>query len=357
MPSALEIKAKPKVSVPASVNFSDVFSAAIKSGFSGSGIQILDCTSAALPTKTFLIYFPLFEENLNVPSFGSDYLVGQQIPDIPANDLLEDSTGPIQLAALNDFLHGFEFRSIKSGLYISGSRITDIIKIELASNPAGFSKVINPIKGKPSYITPGQTEYERPELSPNGEEIDLDSLLNSAGDFQFDFKVSLIAGKTIESEMFASPRLKAELLVLFALDFEAGPDGAEIQFPDDMFAQDKDLFGRTTDDNAMLDMLRGMYLEIKLSSPAFNGGDLYIKDAGNPECTFLYPGALNGSYMIIDMQKRDLEIINRTIPFVPQIAVRFDSGGRITIPTDFKTSRLTFSADVNYRIDLRGNGQ
>jgi hypothetical protein len=113
-----------------------------------------------------------------------------------------------------------------------------------------------------------------------------------------------------------------------------------------MFEAGKDMFGRSGggDDSSALDMLRSIRLEIKLKNDLFQGGTMKITGLSD------YP--LDDKSLVLNISPQDMEYINKTNPFSPNMGIWFEQGKNLAIPRNLKATSLNFSAEVDYRIDL-----
>jgi hypothetical protein len=95
-----------------------------------------------------------------------------------------------------------------------------------------------------------------------------------------------------------------------------------------------------------------------MSKPVFEKGTLYLNQADD-DIYFSFPNFMtkdNGkNIMTLSFKPEDLELINKTFPFVPEIGVLFPNFGpadRFPIPNGLETQRLTFDAKIDYKSNL-----
>ena len=335
------IKANPRMSAPGSIDFSQKIAGAIKDSFSdgeGGDMKVYDCIKVLSPKPyTFLIRISLFENTL-------ESIYGQSGAIIPENTPLTPDVPlePIQLSKLNDFLEGFSFAAIQSRLYISGDPIVTKLKMELNDGTGTVNELINNIDNRTSNLDSSRSDYEGTQLPAGGHEIqNFDDLLNSRGELQFSCKIITKEAIPVNE---VSGSIKAELLIWLPLAFKAGDTGdggAVITFPG-MFETGEDLFKRKKGDESMLDMLRSIRLEVKLNGDAFKGGTMRI--TGITGCP------LESQSIVLDLKGPDMEYVQKTVPFAPDVGIWFPFGHTLTISRGLATTNVTFSAEIDYRI-------
>jgi hypothetical protein len=361
IPTGVEIRANPQMTLPASVDFSEKFAEGIRNGFSGNDMKMYDCISVKDP-QTFLISVtlpslpnPLGNVLLSggsgtTPRPPSDMILATNKANHPLNPGGINPPISIPLSGLNDFMgDGFKFRRIESKLYVSDSNNTGLVeklKVELYNGDDLIPPTIGDaadIGSGQSGLEPGQSDYLPTELPAGGNTIDIAPLLDSKQEVELIYYISLKGGAGTIPAAWDNAQIKVELLIWLPLDFKADDlsGGAVIKFPD-MFEDGKDLFGRTSAEDSMLKMMSRIRVEIGMTSPAFKGG--IMKMEGITDCP------LESNAIVLDLGSTDIEYINTHYPFSPDIGIWFRNGEGPTIPRGLGVISLGFDADVNYKL-------
>jgi hypothetical protein len=363
-------------------NLGDLFSDAVKESFLDG--DVYDCPNVA--SLTFLVHFIGEEgENLGGASGGgvSPSIVSRSVS--PGRALSESSS---ESSFLDDYMEDFDFSGLKAWFHVSssgaanagilnafkpkpkvtvsykdadGNQVQDEIlffdEIEIAGLPIDTSGFFD----KDAYVLdtiPPPSPFEGQDISEK-----ITELMNKRPqDLEFKIEVTEV---TITKPLkpgsisdyydyvtdFANAKvdLQVELFVWVSLEFEAVSDGAKIKFPD-MFDADEDLFGRTDDDDSLLDMIHSLKLEIDLSGDTFSEGVMHISADNNR--VQLTPYVLRGNSLALDISNEDIERIKKTVPFAPDIRIEFEKGKILKIPRNLGATGISFSADIDYTIDL-----
>jgi hypothetical protein len=362
LPSAVEVKAKPSVSLPVksgTADLTDIFSDAIEESFSDG--TVYECSQTE--NLTFLVYVEKSESTEGV----SPSLVSRSAARGGALNETEDSDDP----SIGDVLEDFEFSGVKAWLRIRAGQ-ADILnefkpeltvtygesssllknkKITIKEERIGISRFLDD-NGKACKLT----EYSSLlDFFTDGEDVsaEISALLNNRPEdlvFNYELKTSTpnitVGGTSYNFNTLkgtSSPQM--ELFIWVPLEFTAGAGGGTIKFPD-MFDKDEDLFGRKDDDeDSMLDMIRSLWLNIELTEGIFSGGEMSISEKLSP-----YP--LEGNSLKLDVSKGDMDIIKKTMPFAPDIEIKFKPGEELKIPKSLGATGISFLADIDYTIEL-----
>ena len=410
LPTSIEVRAKPELTIPASVDlgdkFSDIFQE-LKNSFESmdnSDFKILECNN--VDTLTYVLYLPLVTE-LDSQDILKDIIYDTTLPpgtpDLPLNsdffdgikDLLppgmqddfenavedaefvleqdyllytSDSEGQqnsIQFTDLPDFISGFQFSGIKAKFFINGSEMVDTLKIEIEiGNPGGTVETSVEVNGRSGDVTgfnEAWTNCPWTAIPAGGTELGLQDLVNNRlnmavpDDLVFKYRVLMEEGKTFKREWFEDANFQAELVIWFPFQLSARTGGAVIEFPDqdEMFGSD-DLFGRSVDEeDPITESIKSMSISIKLkdgtTNPLKNGRLIFKNGNGNiyKEITF------GNKSFDIDFDEAFMKKINEpvNIPLIPEMSVFFPAGSTLSVPRDFKfeLTGLSFKASLSMK--------
>jgi hypothetical protein len=343
------------MTLPASVDFSEKFAEGIKSGFSGDGMKMYDCINVQSP-QTFLVSINLIE--LDNPLRGT---VGDGMPRPPLDTPLAtnepgspqnpgDVNPPISipLSGLSDFLGAdFDFRGTRSELYVSDSNNTglaEMLKIKLYNGLSVVADIPTVISGA-SGLAVDQSDYLAMDLPAGGNDIVIASVLNSKQEVELIYEISLAGGAGTIPANASTAQIKLELLIWLPLDFVAThPDGAMIKFPE-MFEKGKDLFGRSSKEDSMFNMMSRIRVEIGMNSDAFRDGTMEIVDD-----SYVIECPLESRAIVLDLGMEDIGYINSNYPFSPEIGIWFRHNTGPTIPRGLGVVSLGFDADIKYKL-------
>lgn len=362
LPSSIEIKGNPALRFYSKIDLSEMFSKMITDGFSndGDGAKALACANTSI--QTYIIHMELYSGELSLNTHFPPSS-GDQTVTTPINDLVT-STVPMKLPlkSMEGFLENFELKSVETKLYVSGSKIAEILSVELKVTDEhqmteyGTESVDIKNSRSSGYETWGNS-YTGTTLPGYGDKVTMFSqLLNEQDDFDINFGININPGKTIKQEWINnSQNVKVELVVWLPLEFIAG-DEAYLNFPDDFFDDENDLFGRETadEDNSLTQMIKSLRLSIEMNKNPFQGNILIIDSSGGLEIL----NVLNGSSLDFPISEENMNKINTPeyFPFVPKFRIRFSKNGILSIPRDFSASYICFDASISYIFDLAGGG-
>jgi hypothetical protein len=253
---------------------------------------------------------------------------------------------------------GFEFKDIPSKLYVSGSNddLLKMLKIELYNGTDPVADIpnstITTIDTIPSNLAGNlsadadQPDYLGLTLPAGGNVIDIERVINSKKGVQLKYDISLQGGQpgTVTSAML-NAEITVELLIWLPLKFIANNDkGAMIKFPG-MFEADKDLFGRSSQEDSMFNMMSRIRVEIGMNSDAFKDGIMEMVDN-----SYVIQCPLESKAIVLDLGMDDVGYINRNYPFSPEIGIWFGNGTGPTIPRGLGVMSLGFDADIKYKL-------
>ena len=342
MPTAVEIRATPELEFSASFNFSDYFEEMIN--FEGKE-NIYYCTKTE--DLTYLFYTVLSEGTDNEFVELKDILPGIQYTEIELYNSKKNNS-PIIIPAPDEDegLRDFRFTKTESRLYISGSKISKRLTIEIWINDDdGNAETFNGIDDKfnDDLLDRYNFNFEGLELPPNGGKIEN---LDFNGEVEVNFRIFIAIGEDIETGDINDPfNIKVELATWLPFMLEAVKEGAEIKLPQDLFSEG-DLFGReSADDDSIIESL---HFSIGLNKNPFTDATLVITSGDD----IRFENPTSPTAIGFPITETMMQTINRSFPFSPKLSLRFKQGGRMSIPRNFHTTGVYFKARINYRIDL-----
>jgi len=372
IPTAVEIQGTPHLRFSAGMDFSEMFSDIMTESFPDDA-KVVACENTTY--QTYIIHMNLFGEdgneigvNLNTETAGFPIPDGINI-ETTDTKTISDSDGdvsppePISLEGFTENLKGFKFKKVLSRLYISGSPIVEQLRIKmkfgtdehtLDMENQGFEfheSGFNEEKWKKEF-----TAFAN--LPSHGEEIDFTGLIGAGNDIEIKYEVILPSGRTFPASWVtagASANIKAELVVWFVLELEAGSGGADLSL-DEFMGDDpnSDLFGRDSADEegSMTQYFESIKLGIELSQEAFKGAEIIL--ASNSGAKLLeVKNKISGKVLEFGFDEATMKKINDPayFPFAPNFKIHWDQGGELKIPRDFKANYLSLEAKIKYRIE------
>ena len=291
----------------------------------------------------------------------------------------------IDFSAIFENFPGFTFTGIDARLYTSGPATLFNLKPEITvtakytgiGDPiiilgkwdAGLDKVVSDEIITATTVNleldPNNTgEYKGPWPLKDDDGINISSSFNTIlnkgpKDLTFHYEgklggtITVSKNDLLERKSVDADKLSVDIFLMIPFSLKAGADAA-IVFPN-MFEDKDDLFDReVSDDSSILDWIKKLSLKIELSDELFTKGEgkLYMKDTLNSSAPLIaFP--LSGKSLNVNIKGADLDYINKTVPYKPEIGIRFDSGAEIQIPYNLSLTRIVFDADISYKIDLQ----
>jgi hypothetical protein len=280
---------------------------------------------------------------------------------------------PLDLSAMNDYLDGFNFEGIEAYIYMSApEEFADLAVFSMELTALyGDTTEIDLISGNGEIVfgslpvLPGPASEEKyiysAATAPAGYTFDisegLTTILNNRDPFRMKYKIDAGSGITITKAMIEDEDIDTtfavEMIIVLPLSLTAGTasDGgkAKIVIPD--LFEDKagqDLLGRDDDaygEGSFFGMITSLEFEIGLTDAVFNGGRIHISDS--PKLEF----PLSGTSLGFNLTEAQMKQVNAG-PLIPNIYIEFDKDGELKIPRNLGATRISFSADINYHIDL-----
>jgi hypothetical protein len=354
MPSEVRIKGSPDLRFSTNMSFDEIFSDMIADGFSSESddLVVVDCLNTAY--MTFIVYLPLFEDELYNNFIDLGYISGYDLP-VPVRQLLNsDVAQSISLGGLSDYLDDFKYKNILSKLYISGSDIINHLSIEMTLGNGSVESLdsFNP-QGNSGFNQNTWAQFTNiSHLPDGGREINLTNIINNQEDLTFDYEIFVEPG-TISQALIASDiKIKAELVIWVPLEFEASDNGATLILPVDFMGEEgKDLFGRDSagKDDTLTDMLESLNLVIELNKNPFEGAMLVVKSGA-----IEIENELLGSSFDFRINEQNMQEINNPVnfPFVPGFELKFSPGGELKIPRHFRATYIYFNAVIDHTVKL-----
>jgi hypothetical protein len=356
MPTSIEIKGSPSLNIPVVLDFSSLFSGFLDEGITGGDNMVIkECTNPSLTTMTYIIRVPIFEYSIPLDAaltigvpLGSDFVL------LDTNDASKPGTTlPLDFGGLGSgsFIDGFKFNSANAKLYVSGSNATLMNALTITMTQNSTSVTLPTDKISSGFNTWGTT-YTGTGLPDGGASFNINNLLDDHSSTSFGFKVYFPSGTTVNSAMLNNADITAELVIWLPMSLTVtAPTGADFTLMD-MSDSDDDLFGRTEagSGDGTDNFIKSLDLTINLTTNPFSNGTMHIKSG-----TVDIPIAMGGNSFHLIISEDNMQLINDPLnfPFAPVISVSYPSGGTLSIPRTLKTTRLNFTAEISYIIDLR----
>jgi len=375
MPTELEISGSPSVEFAANLNFHDYLSDMTDNIVNAdSHSKIVPCTNPSLEDKTFVVRMEIFrkenyrceldEDLLSGDISGHIIINGIKIPVdlintggdkkflVLNNDktIAESETHyTIAFKGLEDYLEGFEFNGIQSRVYIYGTELVDVMKIDIHQVESDGT-VINIIPGED--IEKGASgieflnEYTGPALPSGGAEIETADIINSGGDLSLKYKIYMPAGAVIDYEWIDDPHtIVAEIVIWLPMRFDSTKEDATFKFPD-FFNGLSEAIKSLAKTGSIEDM------NIKISIDPFNpfrNGEFIISDAGYGDITC----PLDEHNFNFNFTKEELNYINNN-PFNPRFYILYhDINSILEIPRgDIIITTILLEANLRYKMEL-----
>jgi len=350
IPSEIEIKGSIKnIRFDAGMNFDDIFEDLIGDSFTGiENSTFFECQKTV--SKTFIIYMPLFKSELE-SSFDADFddnyldLSGENYVVTAREDLVNEDIEAINFDGLSDYLTDFIFSGVKARLFISGTEIVEHLHMDIEINGSisdsiyGFEPDQNCVVNEAAW-----KQYTSFSQLAGGVEIDLESYINGPSDSTLVISVYIPAGTTIPAELVDDDiYIEAELVLWIPMEFEAGSDGAEMQFPSEFF----DGVGSFV--SSVTDYMEGLKIEIFMGSNPFQNGTLVMKQAGT---SLNIRNSLKDSFNFA-IKPNDMKIIEGLSEnFKPTVSIEFDKEKTLFIPREFGSIVIGLEADLFFNIPL-----
>jgi hypothetical protein len=392
IPKAIELKGTTSFKFAEKVNIGDMFTDVLKSEIENNvknndendeiKMTILPCDNTDV--FTFVIHMELLDQPVNLdndnPALdlpGSDLddyidILVQDESVILTEDrdlIFLDEPMILPLSSIGSLLEGFEFKGIKTKLYLSGSSIVKKLKININIDTIEIDENDEEItenyrtydfdwrdsdkENKDSGFENWKDGYTFNALPDGGVEIEFPA---NGKDAAVSFTVVVPEGTELLLSDFDDGSIKVEVVVWLPFVLEAVGDGAEISFPDGALFSDKDdLFGRSApgEENLMADVLENLYLEIKLDHNPFLGSNLTVWSENNDNIIKI-TNPLNTNSLSFTISDDDMKKINDPdyFPFTPNFKMEFPSGAELSFPREFNALEFIFSAKINYRMDF-----
>jgi len=338
-PDRILITGSPSLKFSADMEFNDFFTGMVDEGFTGSGLQVVDCVNTNL--KTFIIYKELFEIHPFSIFVDNGFPAGINL-NLTDKLPLGSETVTMALDGLTDGLGNFNFANVKSRLYISGTGIAqrlDII-LEVDGDTHNF-KDRNQSSGFNNDTWKNFTSYS--QLPAGGVDIDLTDHLNGHSDFNIQYDISLPAGNYPGNLIASDMKIIAELVIWLPMDFIAGGE-AEFNFDSDSFGNVGDFITSVTD----MGVMNWLALEIGMSQNLFENANLVMKYGSDEIENKLSAKSLR--FMIDRENMKKIESLGGS--FNPDFSIRFGPGARLGIPRNLQTTTITLEAGISYTIEL-----
>jgi len=349
-PSAIEIRGNPEIAFPANIDIVKIISEALAEGAEGAhNFTLINCNNTFI--QTYMAYMDLFDDDggeMTVPNLP---IIGT-VPSEGVN-LFNESQLPyilIPLSSFNDYLTGFTLSGVKFIVFTSSNKpeLLDLLSIEVIVDGTPIAPIGN-FPSKKSSIANWTNGYNGNDAPIGSKTIDLPLVCN---DTTVKFRVFIEGGKTItDPDIFNNAKLSVEVVFWLPLVFEADAGGGELTFPDDVFSNGDDLFGREDADseNKMSDFIESLELNFRFNYPVFSGANLIVTSQN-----ITIVNKATGNSLGFSIDEATMADINKpeNYPFIPKLKIEIDPGRTLVFPNGLKAKELAFKAKIRHRIDL-----
>jgi len=337
-PTAIELRGTPELRFSAKMDIGGMLAKQLEENLITGLVRCVNTSNLA-----YIFHQDLFEQTLTLSGLPSD---GSQLP-----SAMDMYTGSNSISTgiptdLDNLLKGFTFHNSKAYLFISGTDVIKKLSIGITIN--GDETTYKITDNNPSNSETWGNGYTGSAAPYSRYPIPLP--LNGSS-VSVTYRVFAEAGETFFSTDFDNAKIKVELVIWLPLEFIAGPNGAEMEFPLD-FLEGGDLFGRESPDaeNFAADIIESLTMTIKLNTNPFLEKELVIQNGPNIEIREL----INNNSLNIVFDEKNMALINdpANFPFAPKIKVVFRNGETLKIPRVFNITELILSAKIKVTIGL-----
>jgi hypothetical protein len=385
LPTYIQIKGSPELIITAVSDFSEKFANIMREKITSTGnsageeFKILECTNEDIELMTFVIYRPivgsekdqdirnaledLWKEQLDLIGLPEESLTASHL-DTPiganrsliTNDKPNDKLVTIEMDNFSDFMEGFAFNSLDPRIYTDGTPIIDKLIVDIWLLDDGGNKLTR--LTQKTGISGFDTAWDVCpwlQMPPHGEEIDgVEEKMNAQENLYFIYEVSLDQSTTLRQlrDWKENSQIRSELVIWFPFNFTAGPDGADFNVPE-IFTIGDDIFGRqeNNEDSFAVEFAKSiisMEMIITMNINPFQEGTLFVESWNNGVKQVSIPFELGEKTFDMHFADKEMEDVNNTIPFVPQLRVHYYEDDVLMIPRIFKTTELLFKAVIDY---------
>jgi hypothetical protein len=277
-------------------------------------------------------------------------------------DLTPDT---IDMSEVNKYLKGFHFNHAIAQLYTRGPSVLFGLKPEIemmfkytdnngmaaSDDLMGNSSYL--IESLPFDLDPGNTGIYTGGMPPGGLPIENFHTLmeKEPNDLYFYYEINLPDEIEVTpadlGNIDLSKNLDAEILIIVPLILTAGPNGADLMLPDMPDDMDDILNREKSGDSLPLDFIKSLTLNLELTDDMFTSGKFFLDDSIK---RMEFP--LSGKSVGLSISGGNLDYINKTIPYKPDIGFHFPRDSVIQISRNIGTIKLNFEAEIEYRINF-----
>jgi hypothetical protein len=373
IPSELEITGSPSLKFAANMNFNDYFSDMLDDILTADGdSKIIPCTNPSLEFKVFLLYMEIFRnENYEFEVDESQFVNDGDTGNIKINGVdisvellggtnrkflvldddkvIAESDKPYTLTFKNieNYIEGFEFTGIQSKVYISGTQLADIVRIDLYK--VGSVETIVPndeILRGPSEVELLE-EYTGLTLPPFGGNIEISDTINSGGNLSLEYKIYLPMGAEIDYDLLDDMHtIAAEIVIWLPMTLKSVDENANFKFPD-FFDGISDVLKSLAGTGCIENM--NIKVAIDPLNP-FGNGIFVIKDDNYDTIQ----SSLDNNSFSFGLDKKDLEYINKN-PFDPNFSILYPQiNTTLEIPNgDIIITTVSLDAELKYNMEFK----
>ena len=336
IPTAVEVRGNPNVKFSAKRDFGEIFSSLFNDA------DLIPCTNTQI--KTVLIRKEICS-NLDISSMAPFSGSG------PAGSDIELYQNTINLFLdMDDILQGFSVKPVIAQLFIYGSEIVSVASIGIKQDGESTYSYINPNRQMIPSIGSVYTGTSLPGDVSTNIILPIDT-----GDLNIDVLIQVTSEKVINSDWFNNT-VNALILVWAPFEFIAGDSGAVLEIPrGSLFPGDRDLFGRTIDENSIVygnfgNYINKLELEIVLNNNPFQDREMVFWSGSARQVQT--NNVLKGNKFNLLFDEETMVKINDldNYPFIPNFEILFNPGETLSFPHDFRATEFFFKAGINIRV-------
>jgi len=276
---------------------------------------------------------------------------------------------PLDLSGFTQYLKGFKFSGLDAQLYLRGPSLMfeftpdmeAVVEYTNSNGETGIEELLPDnftMKSSAKFdLDPLNTGTYSGNLPSGGIHVNKFAAILEKGmekiRVNYDIKMSevKITPKMLEYEDNDNP-VEADILVMIPMLLTAGPDGAQVILPSLFNEGQTDILDRDkAEEPFSIDFIKKLKMKVSLTENLFTGGEIYLDDTNiNPDGRRI-PFALGGKSLNLEFKKDDLDYINRTIPYLPDIGIHFNKGEQLQLVRNLGIAKIEFEADIEYKIE------
>jgi hypothetical protein len=344
MPEQVQVKGNVDVRMGTSMSFGNMFSDFVGGAFDGAG-DTVNCVNED-GVSTVLVYMEIGKIDV-AEAFGNiGFKPGESFTPGSNAELGKGEIEPISFKdMLDESLGGFDFKGIKSKLYVSGGGIAKMLAFTVTANG---TPILNgdgvDINDQLDLSSMRDRWADLKELPSPGKDVNIENYINGRQDINASFTLNAKAGTEIPANLITGT-MKIELAIWIPLDLVATKDTA-LNFPDNFMGDGGDLFGRDEKGEGGFG-IKSLTLEVGIPQDPFSG-TLMIK-SGSIE---IPSRRIDGGGIGFDIDDALMAKINTELPFAPRFSIDFHNTDTLRIPATLNASFVRFKAEIDHTIKL-----